>query len=692
MAQPELIKDIEARVKDTGDIMTGNLKVPDLDIASDICRGSIYGETNSLNFRGGNPTTEKYTYLKIAEDGAYIDNQKIYYPGNKPTPEDIGAAPASHASDETIHVTADKKGAWDESIQIEHIDAALPFTRSVRLASGNGIFVALAVASDEAIYSKNGARWTKTKLPTSVSDSWTVCYGNGKFVAIAYRSDVAIYSEDGVTWTQTIMPASLDWQEIAYGGGKFVAIARSSENFAYSADGVTWTLGTMPARLKWKSITYGAGKFVTIANSSTAAAYSEDGVTWTRTDLPSSTAWYSVAYGNGKFFAVPSNDNSAAYSEDGVTWTKQVTPSNKQLAPTITFGDGKFVIIYQGTNWVLCSEECKVWNKYLLPEQNFWRDITFGNGRFVTCAFTNGDSPNTAVALSDNGIVWNDFIDVIQTASGTDVTAEVKEIIRSSSSNVPHAFTHATGGSDPITPASIGAAPAGYGSFGETLTEALVLDDEDGALLRNKLIEIAQSMKAPNTKRIFFHAAPFVESYWNFGIVSSFVNETGKLRVILDAYMTNGHVWKMMYKEGDATEWTEPEFQNPILLVGKEYRTTERYQNKAVYKKLDSDGVIKWRLDGEDTWHTDKLISRSITLSASAWNSTAKTQTITVSGVLADETKQLITPAPALASQTAYYEAVVLCTGQAANQLTFTAKKIPTTDLTVYVTIQEVSA
>ena len=74
----------------TGDTMTGNLKVPNLDIANDICRGFIYGETNSLNLRGGNPTTEKYTYLKIAEDGVYIDNQKIYYPGNKPTPADIG--------------------------------------------------------------------------------------------------------------------------------------------------------------------------------------------------------------------------------------------------------------------------------------------------------------------------------------------------------------------------------------------------------------------------------------------------------------------------------------------------------------------------------------------------------------------------------------------------------------------------
>ena len=100
-----------------------------------------------------------------------------------------------------------------------------------------------------------------------------------------------------------------------------------------------------------------------------------------------------------------------------------------------------------------------------------------------------------------------------------------------------------------------------------------------------------------------------------------------------------------------------------------------------------------------DVWKEDepaplaeKPVSTAVTLSASGWNSSSKTQTVTVSGVLADETKQLITPTPAIASQTAYYNAGIRCTGQAANELTFTAKTIPTADLTVYVTIQEVKA
>ena len=80
-----------------------------------------------------------------------------------------------------------------------------------------------------------------------------------------------------------------------------------------------------------------------------------------------------------------------------------------------------------------------------------------------------------------------------------------------------------------------------------------------------------------------------------------------------------------------------------------------------------------------------------ITLMASAWNGENKTQTVTVSGVSADENAQLITPTPAIASQTAYYESSILCTGQAVDSLTFTCKTVPAEDLTVYVVIQEVT-
>ena len=79
---------------------------------------------------------------------------------------------------------------------------------------------------------------------------------------------------------------------------------------------------------------------------------------------------------------------------------------------------------------------------------------------------------------------------------------------------------------------------------------------------------------------------------------------------------------------------------------------------------------------------------RTLTLSTAGWDSTAKTQTVTCAGVLSDEAAQLITVTPALASQSAYLEAGVRCTAQAADALTFTATTVPTEELTVYAAIQ----
>ena len=88
----------------------------------------------------------------------------------------------------------------------------------------------------------------------------------------------------------------------------------------------------------------------------------------------------------------------------------------------------------------------------------------------------------------------------------------------------------------------------------------------------------------------------------------------------------------------------------------------------------------------------DKPKRVSVTLTASGWNSSAKTQTVTVNGVLADESAQVIQPIPAIASQSAYNAAGILATGQAANSITFTASTVPTADLSVYIVITEVTA
>lgn len=81
--------------------------------------------------------------------------------------------------------------------------------------------------------------------------------------------------------------------------------------------------------------------------------------------------------------------------------------------------------------------------------------------------------------------------------------------------------------------------------------------------------------------------------------------------------------------------------------------------------------------------------STTITLSASGWTGTSApyTQTMTVSGVLEDETLQLIQPVSAAASRAAYAEAGVYASAQAADSLTFSCSEKPAEDLTVYVVV-----
>lgn len=104
--------------------------------------------------------------------------------------------------------------------------------------------------------------------------------------------------------------------------------------------------------------------------------------------------------------------------------------------------------------------------------------------------------------------------------------------------------------------------------------------------------------------------------------------------------------------------------------------------------KITSVGTPVNGSDGANKAYVDSKAPTSIaiTLTTSGWSS--NTQTVTVSGVSATETAQLITPTPAIASQSAYYEAGIMCTGQETNSLTFTCQTVPTSNLTVYVVIQ----
>ena len=83
-----------------------------------------------------------------------------------------------------------------------------------------------------------------------------------------------------------------------------------------------------------------------------------------------------------------------------------------------------------------------------------------------------------------------------------------------------------------------------------------------------------------------------------------------------------------------------------------------------------------------------------VSLPVAGWSGSAApyTQNVTVSGISANESAQLILPMPAAASMAAYNAAGIQCTGQAANMLTFQCQTKPAAAISVYVTVQEVRA
>ena len=89
-----------------------------------------------------------------------------------------------------------------------------------------------------------------------------------------------------------------------------------------------------------------------------------------------------------------------------------------------------------------------------------------------------------------------------------------------------------------------------------------------------------------------------------------------------------------------------------------------------------------------ETDYASPVIMRKVTLPVASWNSSTKQQSVTVSGILADTTKQCIYPAPVDTSyDSAWNSCGVLCVAQAANSLTFQCSEVPTSAIEVYVTV-----
>ena len=105
----------------------------------------------------------------------------------------------------------------------------------------------------------------------------------------------------------------------------------------------------------------------------------------------------------------------------------------------------------------------------------------------------------------------------------------------------------------------------------------------------------------------------------------------------------------------------------------------------SLIKGNDSGGLV---VATPETDYASPVFMRKVTLPVASWNSSTKQQSVTVTGILADTTKQCIYPAPVDTSyDSAWNSCGVLCVAQAANSLTFQCSEIPASAIEVYVTV-----
>lgn len=123
--------------------------------------------------------------------------------------------------------------------------------------------------------------------------------------------------------------------------------------------------------------------------------------------------------------------------------------------------------------------------------------------------------------------------------------------------------------------------------------------------------------------------------------------------------------------------------------------TINSVESREVYQKMQEKGLInedEIYLVADDGSSSNDTVPTAckVKLTVAGWNSSAKTQSVTIDGVSADEASQLLLPMPTAASKSAYDDAGIQMTGQAANSVTFTCDTVPTAAIEVWVVIQSV--
>lgn len=179
-----------------------------------------------------------------------------------------------------------------------------------------------------------------------------------------------------------------------------------------TTDGLTWNTYATSINPKTGPVKSGSN-YIIFATGTNVAARSTNLSSWSNVALPNSGTWNDIAVGSnsvvictsqsGYTSVARSTDNGASYSAVSVTTQNSWT--------AIEYGNSTYIMVGQtGTGSARRStDEGATWANITLPStySNGWRDITYGDGKWVAIAAYTGGSNAQAAVSTNNGTTWS---------------------------------------------------------------------------------------------------------------------------------------------------------------------------------------------------------------------------------------------------------------------------------------------
>jgi len=248
--------------------------------------------------------------------------------------------------------------------------------------------IPVSVSGVDATYSvtvadlPSGATWTADAETYGVGSIYWPSATQG-----TYHPTVEVRDADGALIASSDLeiivyaPLTASVPQTSYGVevGEPLVITPSVANLI--ADGAVQWGGNLPA---WLDLNTADGK-VTVDTSVVRSASDLVLTAVDQTDLKqASTQPFSVAV-NGTCGA----------------WTARPAPEQNDWR-SVTYGNGKFVAVSYGKNRVMTSTNGVNWTALAVPEANGWQSVTYGGGQFVAVAY----SGTNRIMTSTDGVTW----------------------------------------------------------------------------------------------------------------------------------------------------------------------------------------------------------------------------------------------------------------------------------------------